>query len=75
MEGPMDIIRAYTIGIKNCVAALGTAFGKEQAMLVRKLSDNVILCFDGDRAGEDATISSLKMLILLTSFPFFSIFL
>lgn len=55
MEGPMDIIRAYTIGIKNCVAALGTAFGKEQAMLVRKLSSNVILCFDGDEAGLKAT--------------------
>jgi DNA primase len=55
MEGPMDVIRAYTIGVKNCVAALGTAFGKEQAMLVRKLSDNVILCFDGDDAGLKAT--------------------
>ncbi|MBE6139826.1 MAG: DNA primase [Firmicutes bacterium] len=55
MEGPMDIIRAHTIGIKNCVAALGTAFGKEQAMLVRKLSSNVILCFDGDDAGLKAT--------------------
>lgn len=55
MEGPMDVIRAYTIGIKNCVAALGTSFGKEQAMLIRKLSDNVILCFDGDDAGLKAT--------------------
>ena len=55
MEGPMDVIRAYTIGVKNCVATLGTAFGKEQAMLVRKLSSNVILCFDGDDAGLKAT--------------------
>ena len=62
MEGPMDIIRAYTIGIKNCVAALGTAFGKEQAMLVRKLSNNVILCFDGDAAGLKATKSAIEEL-------------
>ena len=55
MEGPMDVIRASTVGIKNCVAALGTAFGKEQAMLIRKLSDNVVLCFDGDDAGLKAT--------------------
>ena len=55
MEGPMDVIRAHTIGVKNCVATLGTAFGKEQAMLVRKLSTNVILCFDGDDAGLKAT--------------------
>ena len=59
MEGPMDVIRAYTIGIKNCVATLGTAFGKEQAMLVRKLSTNVILCFDGDDAGLKATKTAI----------------
>ncbi len=59
MEGPMDIIRAYTVGIKNCVAALGTAFGSEQAMLVRKLSDNVVLCFDGDSAGLKATKAAI----------------
>ena len=55
MEGQLDVIRAYTIGVKNCVATLGTAFGSEQAMLIRKLSNNVILCFDGDDAGLKAT--------------------
>lgn len=62
MEGPMDVIRAYTIGVKNCVAALGTAFGSEQAMLVRKLSNNVILCFDGDQAGLKATKGTIEEL-------------
>ena len=62
MEGPMDIIRAYTVGVKNCVAALGTAFGKEQAMLVRKLSTNVVLCFDGDDAGLKATKGAIDEL-------------
>ncbi len=62
MEGPMDIIRAYTIGVKNCVATLGTAFGSEQAMLVRKLSTNVILCFDGDDAGLKATKQAIEEL-------------
>ena len=62
MEGPMDVIRAYTVGIKNCVAALGTAFGKEQAMLIRKLSSNVILCFDGDGAGLKATKGAIEEL-------------
>ena len=55
MEGPMDVIRSYQAGIKNCVAALGTAFSKDQAMLIRKLSSNVVLCFDGDDAGLKAT--------------------
>lgn len=62
MEGPMDVIRASTIGIKNCVASLGTAFGSEQAMLIRKLSNNVILCFDGDDAGLKATKSAIAEL-------------
>lgn len=60
MEGPMDVIRAYTIGVTNVVASLGTAFGKEQAMLVRKLSSNVILCFDGDAAGLKATKTAME---------------
>lgn len=62
MEGFMDVIRASTIGIDNCVATMGTAFTKEHINLLRKMTDNIILCFDGDRAGEDATVSSLKML-------------
>ena len=61
-EGPMDVIRANSIGIKDCVATLGTAFGKEQAMLIRKLSSNVILCFDGDDAGLKATKSAISEL-------------
>ena len=62
MEGFMDVIRASTIGINNCVATMGTAFTKEHINLLRKMTDNIILCFDGDRAGEEATISSLNML-------------
>ena len=62
MEGFMDVIRASTVGINNCVATMGTAFTKEQANIIRKMTDNVILCFDGDNAGEDATISAIKVL-------------
>ena len=62
MEGFMDVIRASTVGINNCVATMGTAFTKEQATIVRKMTDNVILCFDGDKAGEDATISAINVL-------------
>ena len=65
MEGPMDVIRAYTVGVKNCVASLGTAFGKEQAMLIRKLASNVILCFDGDDAGLKATKGAIEELTKL----------
>lgn len=62
VEGFMDVIRLYTIGIKNVVATMGTAITKEHANLIKKLSKNVILCFDGDNAGEKATISALEAL-------------
>lgn len=63
MEGPMDVIRAHTIGVKNVVATLGTAFGSTQAMMIRKLSSNVILCFDGDEAGLKATNLAIEELV------------
>lgn len=62
MEGFMDVIRASTIGINNCVATMGTAFTKEHISLLKKMTDNIILCFDGDRAGLEATISSVNLL-------------
>lgn len=62
VEGFMDVIRLYTVGIKNVVATMGTAITKEHANLIKKLSKNVILCFDGDKAGEKATISALEAL-------------
>ena len=62
VEGFMDVIRLYTIGIKNVVATMGTAITKEHASLIRKLSKNVVLCFDGDKAGEKATISAIEEL-------------
>jgi len=62
MEGFMDVIRASTIGVNNCVATMGTAFTKQHANLLRKMTDNIILCFDGDNAGEEATTSAIEVL-------------
>ncbi len=62
VEGFMDVIRLWTIGVRNVVATMGTAITKEHADLIRRLSKNVILCFDGDKAGEKATISAIEML-------------
>ena len=58
MEGFMAVIRAYTIGVKNCIALMGTALTKEQILLIKKLSTNIYLCFDGDKAGINATINN-----------------
>ncbi len=62
VEGFMDVIRLYSIGIKNVVASMGTAITKDHANLIKKLSKNVVLCFDGDKAGEKATISAIEAL-------------
>ncbi len=62
MEGFMDVIRASTIGIDNAVATLGTAVTKNQITLLKKISDNIILMFDGDSAGEKATINCIELL-------------
>ena len=60
-EGFMDVIRLYTIGVTNAVATMGTAVTKEQLNLIRKLTNNVILLFDGDKAGEKATLSFIEL--------------
>lgn len=57
MEGFMDVIRASTIGIKNTVALMGTALTKEQIGLLKRLSNNIILCLDGDGPGVKAATS------------------
>ncbi|MEG2311581.1 MAG: DNA primase [Bacilli bacterium] len=57
VEGFMDVIKCSTIGIDNVIATMGTAVTKGQAMAIKKLSSNVIICFDGDQAGLKATIS------------------
>ena len=62
VEGPMDVIRCYSVGVKNVVAALGTAFGHEQAMLIRKLASEVVLMYDGDDAGLKGTKTTITEL-------------
>lgn len=62
MEGFMDVIRASSIGIRNTVALMGTALTKEQINLIKRLSNNIILCLDGDDPGQHATLNIGNML-------------
>lgn len=62
MEGFMDVIRASTIGIKNTVALMGTALTNNQVALIKRLSNNIILCLDGDSPGIKAMLSIGEML-------------
>ncbi len=69
MEGFMDVIRAYTINITNVVATMGTAVTKSQALIIKKMAKEVILCFDGDEAGSKATFSCGNLLLEMGLFP------
>lgn len=62
VEGFMDVIRAYTIGYKNVVATMGTAVTKFQASLIKRMAKEIILCFDGDKAGAKATAACIDEL-------------
>ena len=62
-EGFMDVIRLYSVGIKNVVAIMGTAFTKEHILLIRRLARNVVLMFDGDNAGAKATETCINLLL------------
>ncbi len=61
-EGYMDVIALYQNGIKNVVATLGTAFTKEHAKLLSRYADEIIICYDGDKAGINATLRTLNIL-------------
>ncbi|GAB3050934.1 DNA primase [Virgibacillus ainsalahensis] len=61
-EGYMDVISAYQAGVKNTVATLGTSLTEIQAKLLKRYVDTVILCYDGDDAGLDATYKAANLL-------------
>ncbi|MDD3760097.1 MAG: DNA primase [Acidithiobacillus sp.] len=54
VEGYLDVITLHQAGIDNTVAASGTALGETQLEILFRASSEVILCFDGDRAGRAA---------------------
>ena len=62
MEGYFDVIRASTVGINNCVAPMGTALTKNHIQILKKITNSVVLCFDGDEAGLMATDRAIPLL-------------
>lgn len=69
MEGFMDVIRAYTVGIDNVIATMGTAVTKNQAMTIKKMAKEIFLCFDGDMAGAKATSACIDELVKIGVTP------
>lgn len=62
VEGYMDVISLHQRGIKNVVGALGTALTEQQGWLLRKTTEQVILGFDADGAGQNAIARSMEIL-------------
>lgn len=62
VEGYMDTISLYQAGFENVVASMGTALTKEQARLVKRYSENVLISYDGDFAGQKNTVRGLEIL-------------
>lgn len=63
VEGQMDVISLYQAGVKNAVACMGTALTGLHAKELKKFTDKVVLCFDGDGAGQKATLRSIDTLV------------
>lgn len=62
VEGYMDLISLYQFGIKNTVATLGTALTDEQAGLIKRYADTLVLSYDSDQAGINASMRAIEIL-------------
>lgn len=62
VEGYMDTISLHTAGFTMTVASMGTALTQAQAKMIKRFADKVYICYDGDSAGQNATIRGLDIL-------------
>jgi len=62
VEGYMDTISLVQAGFANVVASMGTSLTKDQARILKRYTDKVYICYDGDFAGQKAAIRGLEIL-------------
>ena len=62
VEGYMDVIALFEAGFENVVASMGTSLTVEQARLLQRYTDTVVISYDGDAAGQHATFRGLQIL-------------
>ena len=62
MEGFLDVIAAHRVGIDNAVASMGTALTREHIAHLAKFCKKIVLTYDGDKAGQAATMKALDEL-------------
>ncbi|MDR1997018.1 MAG: DNA primase [Candidatus Margulisbacteria bacterium] len=65
VEGQMDVVACHAAGFSNTVASLGTAFTSSQARLLTRYSNNVVIAYDKDEAGLNATDKTIEVLAAL----------
>jgi DNA primase len=63
MEGYTDVIMATQHGVRGAVATLGTSLTADQVRLLRRYADRAVLVYDGDRAGSEASIRAIPLLL------------
>lgn len=61
-EGYVDVIKAWSAGVTNGVATMGTSLTEEHAHIMKKLTSKIMICYDGDEAGKAAAHKSLGFL-------------
>ena len=62
-EGFMDVIAAFRAGIENAVASMGTNLTNQQIQALKRITNNITICFDGDIPGIEATKRAITLLI------------
>lgn len=68
-EGYLDVLALYQGGFETGIASLGTAFTKDQAVLISRYTKNIYLAFDGDEAGNLAAMKAIDVFLSLEIFP------
>jgi DNA primase len=63
VEGYTDVISLYQAGIKNAVASSGTALTREQVLLIKRFTQNIVILYDGDAAGIKAALRGLDIVL------------
>ena len=63
VEGYMDVVQLHEHGIKNVLASSGTSLTKDQIILIKRLTSNIVILFDGDQAGLSASLRSIDMIL------------
>ena len=62
VEGNIDVVSLHQYGFDNAIASLGTSLTEEQATLMSRYTDQIILIYDGDKAGQNATQRAIPIL-------------